>query len=109
VDPKQDYARIEEQCYFGLFCFIRDVLIGRQQVMKMTELCQYLLDLLVQSGVGLDEVKLSTKKHIHRKIKCESGESIHVVPDDKGKLLVYTDNLSLPRLVIENQKLKEEL
>ena len=65
--------------------------------------------MFVESGVGLDEVKPSTKKHIHRKIKGEFGESIHVIPDEKGKLLVYPDNLSTSQLVKENQRLKEEL
>ena len=108
-DPDEEYAKTEEQCYNGLFRFIRDVLFEEPQVIRMTELRKYLLDLFVESGVGLDEVKVSTKKHIHRKIKGEFGESIHVIPDEEGKLLVYPDNLSTSQLVTENQRLKEEL
>ena len=109
TDPDEEYAMTEEQCYNGLFRFIRDVIFEEPQVIKMTELCKHLLDLFVESGVGLNEVKASTKKHIHRKIKGEFGESIHVIPDERGKLLVYPDNLSTSQLVKENERLKEEL
>ena len=68
-DPDKVYAKNEEQCYNGLFRLIRDVIFEEPQVIRMTELCKYLLDLFVESGVGLGEVKASTKKHIHRKIK----------------------------------------
>ena len=108
-DPDEEYAKTEVHCYSGLFRFIRDVIFEKPQVIRMTELCKYLLDLFVESGVGLGEVKASTKKHIHRKIKGEFGESIHVIPDEQGKLLVYPDNLSMSQLVQENQRLKEEL
>ena len=32
-----------------------------------------------------------------------------MIPDEKGKLVVYPDNLSTSQLVKENQRLKEEL
>jgi hypothetical protein len=58
---------------------------------------------LLESGVGLEEVKTSTKKHIHRKLKNEFGDSIHMLPDENGKILVYPDNLTLIALVKETR------
>ena len=72
-DPDEEYSKTEEQCYHGLFEFIRGVIFEKPQVMRMTELTEYLLDLFVKSGVGLDEVKMSTKKHIRRKLQTEFG------------------------------------
>ena len=54
-------------------------------------------------------VKLSTKKHILRKLKTEFGESIHVLHEDNGRVLLYPDNLTTADLEKENQALKDEL
>ena len=48
---------------------------------------------------GVNDAKPSTKKHIRRKLEAKFGDALHSIPDDKGKLLVYPDNLSVPELV----------
>ena len=50
-------------------------------------------------GAGINEVKDSTKKHFRRKLEAEFGNSLHILQDDKGKLMVYPDNLSRNELV----------
>ena len=49
--------------------------------------------------LGVATVKASTKKHVRRKLEAEFGEVLQIITDDKGELLVYPENLSLPELV----------
>ena len=58
---------------------------------------------------GVQEVKASTKKHIRRKLMTELGNVIHIISDDEGKLLVYPDNLTLGKVILENKTLHEKL
>ena len=57
----------------------------------------------------ITEVLVSTKKHIRRKLENEFAGSLHILPDEKGKLLVLPDNLSLYDLARHNQRLQAEL
>jgi len=54
-----------------------------------------------------DEVKDSTKKHLRRWLEHEFGESLHIIPNKTGKLLVVPDNLPINELAKENQPLKD--
>ena len=58
---------------------------------------------------GINDVKPHTKKHLRRKLECEFKESLHFVHDDKGKLLVYPDNLSFDQVVVAMVKAEEQL
>lgn len=106
-DPEMQYFAFEKLCYDKLFKFIRDVIFETPKVVKLVELTKKLSDWLLELGV--EEVKLSTKKHIRRKLTVEFGESLHMVTDSIGRVLVYPDNLSLVNVLQENQKLKDEL
>jgi len=58
---------------------------------------------------GLTRVAPSTKKHLRHKVESEFDEFLHIITNDKGKLLVYPDNLTMDELVKVCQKLKDEL
>ena len=58
---------------------------------------------------GINDLRHHTKKDIRRKLECEFKESFHFVTDDKGKLLVYPDNLSLDKVVVATMKAEEQL
>ncbi len=47
----------------------------------------------------------STRKHIHRTLKSELGDSVQIFPDGKGKLLMVPNNVSLQDVVLKNQGL----
>ncbi len=47
----------------------------------------------------------STKKHICRTLQSELGDSVQIFPDDKGRLLMVSNDLSLQGVVLENQSL----
>jgi len=64
----------------------------------MFRLITYLQDLEAN-----DDVKDSTKKHLRQWLEDEFGESMHIIPNKTGKLLVFPDHLSISELAKENQ------
>ena len=58
---------------------------------------------------GIELLRDSTRKHIHRTLKYELGDSVQIFPDNKGKLLMVPDSVSLHDVVLENQGLRREL
>ena len=42
-------------------------------------------------------------------MRLEFGNSLHIIPDDNGRLLLYPNNLTMQALVRENQSLKKQL
>jgi hypothetical protein len=56
---------------------------------------------------GATEIKDSTLKHLPQSIENEFKHSLHILSDDKGKLLVIPDNLSIKDVIMENEKLKK--
>ncbi|KAJ8414408.1 hypothetical protein AAFF_G00052780 [Aldrovandia affinis] len=58
---------------------------------------------------GISKVTYSSMKNLHRKLEKELAESIHICPDDSGKLLVYGDSLSKSDLVKRTHALQVEL
>ena len=59
-------------------------------------------------SLGAEEVKLHTKKHIRRKLESVFGDSLEMVADDSGRMLVIPDNLSRAMLAKENMRLSRE-
>ena len=58
---------------------------------------------------GFQEVKASTKKHIRRKLMTEFGSLVHFLSDAEEKLLVYPNNLTIGKVILENKTLHETL
>lgn len=54
-------------------------------------------------------MKPSTKKHLRHGVESELAESIHIIPDDNGRLLLYPDSLTMAELVKTAYSLKMEL
>jgi len=55
------------------------------------------LELFAQAR-GIEKLDISTRKHIKRKIDAEFGSSLEIFPDNKGKLLVIPEDLSLKEM-----------
>ena len=104
---EDEYDVAVRHSYRELFQFIRMELFPDPKVMMMTEVASRLLASL--ESFGVDRVQDSTKKHIRRTLEQEFGESLHILQDNNGKLLVYPDSLTIQELVRENQSLKKEL
>ena len=73
----------------------------------MTELTSK-LEVLAQAR-GKEKLSEATRKHIKRKIEAEFGSILLIFPDDKGKLIVIPDNLSVEDIVKMNLAMKKEL
>ena len=99
-------AAVKESCQ-ELFMFIRTHIFGNPCVVTMTSLTARLVSSM--RSQGLTEVKESTTKHIRQKLQSEFAGALHIIADEKGKIHIYPDNLSMIKLAEENQSLKREL
>ena len=97
----------EQEAFFDLFQYIRAEVIEKQLVVSMTELTRK-LESFYQSR-EVDELSELTKKHMRRKIEAEFGSALDSFADDKGKLLIISENLSRQETVKANILLKQEL
>ena len=106
-DGDQTYADVEDEASQMLFANTRDDLFPNPRVSTMVELTASLV--LYMKAHGVEEVQVSTKKHIRCKLQGEFGESLLIFPDDTGKLLVIPDNLKITTLAAEQMRMKGEL
>ena len=90
-----------------LFDYIRSELLKNPKVVMMTSLTKELVDNM--NFLGIQDVKPQTRKHIRRKLEAEFGNSLEIVSDERGRLLVLPDNLSKAMLATENMKMGAEL
>ena len=107
-DRDELYQRIERDAYADLFKYIRTDIIPNKKIIEVSSLTEQ-LEFSILSSTKVKLLKDSTRKHIHRKLELELGESVNIYPDDKGKLLMVPNSVSLKDVVIENQNLHREL
>lgn len=101
------YWDIEQRSYENLFDFIREEVIASPDIIALKSLTHKLIQIMQSFGVST--VKESTKNHIRRKLENEFGNSIHIFPDDKGRLIVMPDSMSIYDLAKRFQATKQEL
>lgn len=106
-DEEEQYEATEKEAYKELFKFIRGELFVNPEVVPMTELTSELVRNM--NALGVTEIKPSTKKHIRRKLETEFGESLQILPNDKGKLILYPDCLSMCELAKKYQALQTQM
>lgn len=97
----------ENEAFEKLFSFIRSDIFPSNSVIRMTDLTMKLKQYL--QSLGINEMKESTKKHIRRRLEAEFGNSLYIIEDDSGRLLVMPDSLTREELAKENIELKEKL
>lgn len=106
-DPDAKYKIAETEAYLQLFQYIRQELFQYPKVVTLTYLA-HLLSTYMHSE-GITAVRDSTRKHIRRKLEAEFNDTLHMCPDDKGKILVFPYTLTIYDLAKENHQLKKEL
>ncbi|KAK5921266.1 hypothetical protein CgunFtcFv8_024983 [Champsocephalus gunnari] len=106
-DDGVQYDAAEKQSYSELFSFIREELFLNPAVVPLIDFTARLVSRM--NGLGITKVKSSTKKHMRRLLESEFGEALHIIQNDKGKVLLYPDNLSLSKLAKAHQALQAEL
>ena len=72
----------------------------------MVELTEKLVSHMKEYGV--EEIRASTKKHIHHKLEGEFGMILVIFPDDNRKLII-PDNLHATKLAGELVKMEREI
>ena len=106
-DAENQYEVAEKKAYEELFSYIRNELFPNPEVLRMTNLSSRLQSSM--KSLGVSQIKDSTKKNIRRRMETELGGSIHIFPDENGKLLLYPDSLSMTELAKTVFSLKNEL
>ena len=101
------YQAIGKEAYRNLLEYIRTDVIPSKKVIPMTSLTSKLESFTLSGGV--ERMTESTRKHIRRRLESELESSIDIFSDDKGKLLVIPESVSLKDVVLENQTLQREL
>ena len=101
------YQKIERESYAKLFEYIRTDIFPNKKIVAIVSLTTKLESFMLASGI--EQVHDSTKKHIHRKLVSELEGSVQIFPDDKGKLLMVPNTVTLRDVVVENQILDREL
>ena len=86
----ENVEREEREAFANLFDYIRKNIIPSKKVVPIASLTTELETFM--SGRNLRD---STKKHICRTLQSELGDSVQIFPDDKGRLLMVSNDLSL--------------
>ena len=66
------YVNFESEAYQMLFDYIRSDVLANEKIVRLTELTELLVSYL--TSLGVEEIKLSTKKHIRRNLQAEFGD-----------------------------------
>jgi len=92
------------EAYISLFKYIRTEIIPNKTIVRVTSFTAELKS-FVKSG----EISESMKKNIRRRLEMKFKDSVNIFPDDKGRLLMVPDSVTLQDVVLKNQCLQKEL
>ena len=106
-DDDSDYVKAESSALSRMFDYIRNDLFKNNDVIELSRLSEMLRGWILESGVK--EVKLSTTKHIRRKLNNAFGDSLLTIQTECNRVLVYPDSLTREELVLSNYKLQTEV
>lgn len=101
------YQMAEKKSLQKLFLYIRTELLPRCDIVPMTTVRTQFEELMLAHGVS--KVTRSSMNNLRRNLEKELAESIHICPDENGKLLLYADTLSKSELVKKTYALRTEL
>ena len=71
---EDEYTNLESDAYQMLFDYIRSDVLANEKIVRLTELTELLASYL--TSLGVEEIKLSTKKHISRNLQAEFGDAL---------------------------------
>lgn len=106
-DDDSDYVKAESSALSRMFDYIRNDLFKNNDIIELSKLSEMLRGWILESGVK--EVKLSTTKHIRRKLNDEFGDSLLTIQTESNRVLVYPEILTREELVLSNYKLQKEV
>ena len=111
-DQDQDDAEsmeydVEQYAYAELYQYIRNDIVFEHEVVTLNSLTKKIEEIMLSKG--LSTMKDSTRTHIRRKLETEFGNSLRIISNEKGKLLVLPDNVSRYELAERYYEAKQEL
>ena len=111
-DQDQDDAEsmeydVEQYAYAELYQYIRNDIISEHEVVTLNSLTKKLEEIMLSKG--LSTMKDSTRTDIRRKLETEFGNSLHIISNEKRKLLVLPDNVSRYEFAERYYEAKQEL
>lgn len=106
MDEDSAYQILESEGFVSLFEYIRTG-IPNKRIVPITSLTARLESSMLSGGIK--HIRDSTKKHIRRRLEAELVNSVQIFPDDKGRLLMVPDSVTLQDAVLEVQSLRREL
>ena len=94
---EDEYANLKSEAYQMLFDYIRSDVLANEKIVRLTEITELLASYL--TSLGVEEIKLSTKKHIRWNLQAEFGDvllfenvlettSVFIVPANLSPLQV---------------------
>ena len=66
------YVNFESEAYQMLFDYIRSDVLANEEIVRLIEITELLVSYL--TSLGVEKIKLSTKKHIRRDLQAEFGD-----------------------------------
>ena len=93
TDEDSAYQCAESEAFSDIFEYVRTDVIPNKNIVPITSLTARLESSILSSGI--ERIRDSTKKHIRRRLEAELVDSVQIFPDDKGKLLMVPDSVTL--------------
>ena len=90
---EDEYANLESKAYQMLFDYIRSEVLGNEKILRFTEMTELLASYL--TSMGVEEIKLYTKKHIRRNLQAGFGD-VHLFENlfETTSVFIVPANLS---------------
>ena len=92
-----------DESYISLFKYIRTDIIPNITNVRVTSLTAELLPFVKSSEIS------ESMRNIHRRLQTGFKDSVHIFPDDKERLLMVADSVTLQDVVLEIQCVLREL
>lgn len=99
-DDEGTYHTIENQAFANLYKFIRTEIIPNKRIVTVTSLTAKLESFMLSGEVKF-ALRDSATKHIRRRLESELANSIHILQDAKGKLLLVPNSMTLQEAAIK--------
>ena len=87
-DDESDYVKAESSALSRMFDYIRNDLFKNNDIIELSKLSEKLRGWILETGVK--EVKLSTTKHVQRKLNDEFGDSLLTIQNPTESLCILT-------------------
>jgi len=104
---ENEYCKIEDNAFPYVCHYIRCNLFVNPRAIMFNDLRTMLLDHMKE--LGCTQVSDSTRKNLRRKLEEEFQDSVNIISDEKGRLVIYPDSISQDKLVLDILNLQQEL